>query len=110
MRESGYYWGLKYNTDTQKNVSDCDCGYDGAEDECKLQPSAVGNAQVLIIIALGYYSFYTMTANIFVDLKVFPAVVYTQHIRREVRRKRKICYTAEGHRFVTAEPLFFMTE
>lgn len=51
-----------------------------------------------------------MTANTFVDSKVFPAVVYTQHIRIEVRRKRELRKMAEGHRFVTAEPLFFVTE
>lgn len=54
-----------------------------------------------------------MTANTFVDLKVFPEVAYTRRMRIEVKRQRKIGYIhclAEGHRFVTAGPLFLMTE
>lgn len=40
--------------------------------------------------SLGYYSFYTMSANTFVDLQVSAAVVYAQYIRKEVRREERI--------------------
>lgn len=60
-----------------------------SRDDCEPQPSAAGNAQVLIITAESIswvFNFYTMSASAFVDLKVLPAV-YAHCMRMESRRK-----------------------